>query len=871
MNITNGELNLEAKQRFYSSLSDIFIGDVGKRLEGNSGYINLMNMRNQYFKTIQPLIKDMIDTKIENAEDDERELYNKLHTFFSSYLNETGTPFYNKTQLHKNIYAKVYSNAEDTSLFWKTQKLYYVKTEKLFTSMSFDLEDIKFEFDASDIEHQKNNEKKEVQFLLVGAQQNYIRFKVIYKDGRYDRLKEYLNLSSADEVKDYIQDNSSSINHALIKINKNKINLEHFTAKTNFRKIVNVKNEDDIQKSVLVELGIERFEDVEKYLEKEKINIDIELIKKSIYIYKKQDEIDYFIHKDAEKFLREQFNLFLYDYLFNEKSLDSLWTKDRIETIQNTKSIAYSIIEYIGKFENELKNIWLKPRLVRKSNYVFTLDKIKDNIGLIEKIINSAGFEPQRKEYEELYKEQIDDEGKEIKREWKEFEFIECLNKDEIILEENNNKVLNDKYEHLYIDTKYFSDIKGEILDYFDDIDDKLDGILIKSENFQALNTILPKYKGQVDLIYIDPPFNTGSDFDYKDRYQDSTWLTIMENRLELMKEFLSLKGSSYLHFDENANYLGRIVTEKILGKENFKREVIWDIQVLSGFKTQAQNWILGHQSIYYFVKNDKYKIFNKLRQEHKQEYLDMFTGVEADGRRYLIAHGKKRYLDDVIKKGKPYGDVWADIMSFQQQPTAHERVDFDTQKPEKLLERIIKSSSEQDSVVMDFFGGSGTTIAVAHKLRKKWIGIEMGDHYYNVILPRMKKVLVGDTAGISKNEDVNWQGGGFFKYYELEQYEDILRKAKYKPDENNIADIFYNSEKLLDAIKVEDDKVKIDFSELYADIDIAETISNLTGKKIKKLNDKKVIFEDNSTVEFENMYWKDHKNLKPLIWWGDR
>src|SRR5690606_24209702 len=112
-------------------------------------------------------------------------------------------------------------------------------------------------------------------------------------------------------------------------------------------------------------------------------------------------------------------------------------------------------------------------------------------------------------------------------------------------------------------------------------------------DNFQALNTLLPKYKESVQLIYIDPPFNTGDDFDYKDKFQDSTWLTLMENRIDLSYDLLKSNGSFYLHLDENANYLGRMLMDQKFKKENFRREIIWDIQVLSGFKVAGaeKNW----------------------------------------------------------------------------------------------------------------------------------------------------------------------------------------------------------------------------------------------------------------------------------------
>lgn len=231
-----------------------------------------------------------------------------------------------------------------------------------------------------------------------------------------------------------------------------------------------------------------------------------------------------------------------------------------------------------------------------------------------------------------------------------------------------------------------------------------------------------------------------------------------------------------------------------------------------------------------------------------------------------------------MIEKGKVIGDVWSDIMSFQQNATGLERIGFDTQKPEELLYRIVKSGTNPDSIVLDFFSGSGTTISTAFKLQLKWIGVEMGEHFDSFNLARLKKVLAGDNAGISTKEDVNWQGGGFFKYYELEQYEDILAKAKYhwqgKESDNQVEQYsFMQDQKLLDAIEIDykNKNAKVVFENLYPDVDIAETLSNVSGKHIKQLFEDKVVFEDGTEVVYAEMTFEKYPWIKPLIWWNSK
>jgi adenine-specific DNA-methyltransferase len=265
----------------------------------------------------------------------------------------------------------------------------------------------------------------------------------------------------------------------------------------------------------------------------------------------------------------------------------------------------------------------------------------------------------------------------------------------------------------------------------------------------------------QVDLVYIDPPFASGANYAkkiylrrnpkvaqaieqaeqelndeelqafeetmYGDIWTKEAYLNWMYENLVAIKSVMSPTASIYVHLDEHISHYVKVLLDEVFGEQNFMREIVWDIQVLSGFKTQAKNWIRGHDTIFYYVRDSENFLFNKLLQPHTEKYLAMFTGTDDDGRKFLVAHGKKRYLDEVAPKGKPFGDVWDDIMSFQQQPTSDEKTDYSTQKPEALLKRIIEASSNAGMVVADFFGGSGVTAKVAHDLGRKFIHVDVG------------------------------------------------------------------------------------------------------------------------------------------------
>lgn len=867
------------KQKFYSALEKQF---VGEEIQGESGFVNLMKIKKEYYDNIKSDIKQMIEATVSDK-NEEKEIFEKLYTFFDSYLNETGTPFFNDTQIHKNLYEKVYSDNEDVSLFWKTEDLYYVKTEQNYSNMEIEKEEYKYIFDASEIENKATNNKKNIGFYLIKAdkENKILNFKIKYQEqNSYDKLKEILDIKNTNRLKDFlINDFNNSDEYSTIKFN-DELKIRNVGNKSVKRKMLDIREKDDTLTDVVtIDFAAEGLDDICEYLINRKdFDVKREHIKKVFATYARQDKIDYFIHKNAEKFLKEQFNQYLFNYVYdNEIVLEDKGIK-RAQQLNKLKKIAFNIIKLIAKFENELKNIWEKPKFVRNSNYVLTLDKLKDNISLIKEIINHPSFDKQISEWKKLKKEKYDNNGEKVKKEWQEFNFVEIiedLNNEERIEEMINNNNLKEKYKKAPIDTKIFNSLKYEILSNFNDLDEITDGYLIKTENWQGINTINNKFKEKIDLIYIDPPFNTGDDFDYIDEFQDSTWLTLMKNRISNSKNMMSNKSSIYLHLDNNANYYGRILLDDLFGKDNFRNEIVWNTASLNvaGFKGDANKWIYARGDILYYVKNKNNFIFNKqYKNIDKKELIEKYNYLEDEnGQLYRkTRRDNVVYLDD--EKGDPYTNIWNDILSFNYVKIASsESLFFNTQKPEKLLGRIIKASSNKNSFIFDYFLGSGTTIAVAHKYNRKWVGMEMGEQFYKKALPRMKKVLAGDE-NTTVSKEVNWQGGGFFKYYELESYEDILRKAKYKKnrDESNKYS-FMSDEKMLDALELDYDEenIKIKFENLYPDVDIAETLSNLFGKNIKRLNDKRVVFEDGKKIIFDEMTFEKYPRIKELIWWG--
>lgn len=774
---------------FYEKLQNIL---VGNEISGKGGFVKILGAKNKYYEEILSLFKSEVDNDPIIISSFKEEFYEKLYNFFGRYFSQSGSIYFNKTQNFQKIYEQVYTNNQDVILFWKTNMLYYVKSDVIYNDVELvvDWEDNNYKFfiDTSQLENKMSTTKK----------------KIIYD---YEGI-----------------------------IEKNGSQYYHFTAKySTHGRITKI---DDINKDT---------------------SIPSEVLEKAFHNFEQQSTVDFFINKDAKRFLNEQLNLYVNDLLTN---IENKFDQERLEQIKKIKEYAIKIIDAVSQFEDELVRIWNKPKFIKNSNYVISSDMMEERD--IENIIDSPNMAQQTEEWVDLG----------------------------IVEEDIEITTAYLKNNTLPVDTKYFKEYETNILESIDDIDKALNGRLYYSENYQALNSIKKKYRGRVRTIYIDPPFNTGSDFFYVDKYQDSSWLTMLNDRLKISIEMLSNKGSLFTHFDEKSNYMARMLLDQIVGSENFRREIIWDTQVLSGYKTLTNNFILGHQSLYYYVKNINNFYFEKQKQPHRKEYLERFDKEDENGRKYFDGRGERRYLDEVIEEGKAVGDVWYDIMSFQQNSTSKEKVPNSselTQKPEALLERIIKSTSEPDNIILDFFLGSGTSVSAAHKTNRKWIGIDMGDHLINTVIPRMKEVISSKThrepCGIS--EENNWKGGGFFKYSEVEQYEETLENAIYDNESISIFNannpynqyVFLADNKFTDVLKIDSDNTELNFDFVYENIDWPETLSNLYGLPIKKISSNKVVLDNNSedleiNFDFNNMS-SDEKidftqRIKSLIWWGD-
>lgn len=284
------------------------------------------------------------------------------------------------------------------------------------------------------------------------------------------------------------------------------------------------------------------------------------------------------------------------------------------------------------------------------------------------------------------------------------------------------------------------------------------ENLIINGNNLLTISSLLKKYEGKIKLIYIDPPYDTGNDsFGYNDKFNRSTWLTFMKNRLQIAKKLLSENGAIYVQLDYHQVHYAKVLMDEVFGEENFQREIIWRIGWLSGYKTKDNNWIRNHDTILFYSKNNASLDFKK----HYIPKSDFKNIANSNAERYPI---------EDVWNGNEYDDLNSiAIVSFSGETVSkmlNKEDEVKGQKSEKLIERIIKAHTDEGDIVLDFFGGTGTTAAVAHKLHRQYILCEQLNKHIDIILRRLEKVVHGEQSGISKHN--NWQGGGSFVYCEL-------------------------------------------------------------------------------------------------------
>lgn len=306
---------------------------------------------------------------------------------------------------------------------------------------------------------------------------------------------------------------------------------------------------------------------------------------------------------------------------------------------------------------------------------------------------------------------------------------------------------------------------------------------LIWGNNLLVMSSLLEKFAGKVDLIYIDPPFATGADFSlsaeigesgleaekaqsiieekaYRDTWGEglASYLRMIEERLIVMRDLLSDRGSIYVHLDATVGHYVKVVLDDIFGSSSFQREIIWRIGWVSGYKSAAKNWIRNHDALLYYTKSPGDFVFNKEYVPYPPGYVRR-GGQEGDGKGYPIEDVWNANPFEFELKGEQSLD------SIQIKSFSTEKTGYPTQKNESVVARLMRASSNPGDLVADFFVGSGTTAAVAEKLGRRWIACDLGRYSIHT----SRKRLMGiegckpfDVLNLGKYERQYWQTTSF-------------------------------------------------------------------------------------------------------------
>ena len=774
-----------------------------------------------------------------SSENIEKNIFNHIFTFFSRYYDKGD--FINQRKYGSDKKYLVPYNGEEVLLHWATDNEYYIKTTEMFTNYSFWISKLRVNFTVTKTEEEDGNVKSLNDKFFIVAIKNVFTF----KKNQLDIYFEYRSLTT-EETKEFST-----------KPNQDKMH------KQNFEKI----------KEVLGNTGGTQvlFED-----KNGKTPLRENLIK-----FTERNKSDYFIHKNLKGFLETELDFYIKNDVMNisdVQSLDASYFEKFALEIKVLKVICIKIIEFLSQIENFQKKLWEKKKFVQKTDYCITLDYIDEEY--FPEILKNK---EQLQEWAKLYNFDIKEEIKKLKTtQTKE------KNKEFEILKQNPT---------LMIDTKFYDvEFKLKLVESIQISDEKINGLLINSENFQALNLLMEKYRGKIKCCYVDPPYNTGKDeFLYKDNYQHSSWLSLMDDRLRLGRELLEPKGNMFVSIADHEFHELRIIMNKIFQNDNFKSTFIWKNEgktdnqfevkknheyilcygnsnksslgyVIDPNTPQNSNvWkgLVDQSSTKNHEKNPASEITLPIGFPCLEESLELEPTTilnsklfynEVSSQNHISRDMKKKYcidsypirkdklivknsiltstcklfsgwanankikdfidkeckvLDDngeqlsffltkegVIKYKKITGENTRNVVSIlekfgttEQMKMELERMGlvFSFPKPKSLIEYIVKLGGCKDGdYVCDFFAGSGTTgqsvisLNKKDKENRKYILVEMGKHFENVLKPRMQKIIFRDDWNKEIKKETNGSPKHIIKYHDVEQFDDTLENIEF-------------------------------------------------------------------------------------------
>ena len=884
------------------------------------GIYRILNSRQtQINEFLQKTLPNKINAAFNGNFEQANNVYNHLYTFFSRYYDQGD--FISQRRYKGDTYAILYAG-EEVMLHWANKDQYYTKSGESFSNYAFTLEN-----------------GKKVQFRLVEAD--------TAKDNRKDNKQARVFALIEPQIKTETDENGEEIQTDIRPIEENgdllTIRFEYIAIKGTEQQRKRLQKEYILQAVEKIQnFAIsDEFQGIFKAMPTEK-NKDRTLLEKYLTDYTAKNTADYFIHKNLGKFLNQELDFYIKNEVMNldniQDSTDFSHIEQNLQTIKTIKIVAKEIIAFLAQLEDFQKKLWLKKKFVAGCHYLITLDHLTE-----EQAQEALDNPKQTAQWQALFS--VNTNG---------------LNATEICK----------NYPHLVVDTALFEPkFQADVLNNLHDLDEKTNGLLIHSDNFQALNLLQERYKEQVKCIYIDPPYNTNSsEIVYKNNYKHSSWLSLMESRVELSKNLQKDASFIFVAIDDLELFKLNEMLEGIYSKDNF----IANISLIHKPEGRNQEKFFGTSNEFMLVYSN-----NKAKADFYQVILDPEKKLEFDLVDNLGAYKRKNFirLSDgkyALREAKPdfYYPIYVsqDLKSVSIEPIENSTAVYPITdlgvertwktKPDtfihyfnegnievinengsliiyeklrenqvikthwsrkeyhayhfgtKYLENILgtkefsfpksihaiidtlKLSTVNNELVLDYFGGSGTTAHAVINLNRedngsrKYILVEQGEYFDSVLKPRVQKVIFAKEWKDGKPQADNGAFGGvsqIVKVLKLESYEDTLNNLELKQP---ASDLFAQNEALqndyllhymLDVesrdsllntqhfTKPFDYQLNIATTSAGAYeakiIDLVETFNYLIGLRVSEINDKR----ENGLVTVQGTNTSGEKTL--VIW----
>jgi adenine-specific DNA-methyltransferase len=723
-------------------------------------------------------------------------IYNHLYAFFSRYYQDGD--FISKRRYSKRERYAIPYNGEEVYLYWANHDQYYVKTGEYFPDYTFTAPNgvtVHFNLQTADIE--QNNVKGEKRFfvpLLAGiawdetARQLVIPF-------------EYRPLTEQEKIA---------------------------YGQKNLQETILAEAVEKIPRRLSPKTAVEALPALDALVAEKRKTSDgqtVTFLEHHLRQYTRRNTSDFFIHKDLKGFLSRELDFYLKNEVLNLDEIEASG-EERAEgwfqMMRAIKAVGGRVIEFLHQIEEFQKTLWEKRKFITETQYCITLGTIAE-----EFYPEIAACEPQWDEWKDLF--HIDEEQTDL--------FTADKSKKE------RRIAFLKAHPTLMLDTKHFGcDFVDSLLGSFNDLDKMTDGLLVHGENFQALNLLLEKYRAKAKCVYIDPPYNTGSDeFLYKDGYQASSWAAMLSDRILLARNLLARDALFFMQIGDEELARSRILLDNLLLERKNTAIVRRGIKNVQAQFTDITRLAVGHDSVHIYSNTPELRVPH-LRQSHDVEkpgkWDTFWRGTDRHTMRYELfgqypQSGQWRWeqprttkavsnyeyyskyqsankrLDEWYVENLQAGvdldfvrcneegvvqyyvppqasrlvsDNWLDIS------TAGTFTDFPTEKHTELLQRILSWNTSPNDTVLDFFAGSGSTGHAAFTMlsgRRKCILVEVGQYFDTILLPRIKKVTFtpawkdGKPKRMATAEEAE-RGPRIVKYIRLESYEDALNNIAF-------------------------------------------------------------------------------------------